>query len=159
MKNILVPTDFSDSAEAALEQAVQLARLCGGSITLLHVLYLEKIRENLLGLDAMEHLARALDAPADESEYSTSSAAWRLRNAAQEKLAEAASTIEAPPAVETKIAEGRPSVEIVAHAAEHGVDLIIMGSHGRGTLGRAFLGSVADNVIRQATCPVMVVRR
>lgn len=159
MKNILVPTDFSESATAALEQAAQLARLTGGRVTLLHVLFIEKIRENLLGLDALEHLARAVDMPSDAEAYSSSSAAWRLRDAAQQKLAEAVSAIAAPPAIETAIAEGRPSVEIVAYAAEHAVDLIVMGTQGRGTLGRAFLGSVADNVIRQAACPVMVVRR
>jgi universal stress protein A len=158
MKNILVPTDFSESAEASLEQAAKLARLSGGQVTLLHVLYIDKIRENLLGLDALEHLARAVDAPADADPYTASGAAWRLRDAAEEKLAEAVAAVEAPPVVATAIAEGRPSVEIVAYAAEHGVDLIVMGTHGRGTLGRAFLGSVADNVIRQAACPVMVVR-
>jgi nucleotide-binding universal stress UspA family protein len=159
MKNILVPTDFSESATAALEQAAQLARLTGGRVTLLHVLFLEKIRENLLGLDALEHLARAVDMPSDAEAYSSSSTSWRLRDAAQQKLSEAVAAIPAPPAIETAIAEGRPSVEIVAYAAEHAVDLIVMGTHGRGTLGRAFLGSVADNVIRQAACPVMVVRR
>jgi universal stress protein A len=57
------------------------------------------------------------------------------------------------------VVEGRPSVEIVKYAGEHGVDLIVMGTQGRSGLGRAFLGSVADNVIRQAECPVMVVRK
>ena len=159
MKNILVPTDFSESATAALDQAAKLARLTGGRLTLLHVLYIDKIRENLLGLDALEHLARAIDSPGDPASHSSAGAAWRLRDAAQQKLAEAVAAISAPPAVQTAIAEGRPSAEIVAYAAEHGVDLIVMGTHGRGTLGRAFLGSVADNVIRQAACPVMVVRR
>jgi nucleotide-binding universal stress UspA family protein len=157
MKNILVPTDFSDSAAAALEQAVKLAQSCGGRVTLLHVIYLEKIRENLLGLDAMENLARAIDSAGEPS--GQPGGAWRLRDAAQDKLAEAAKAVAAPPTIQTAIAEGRPSVEIVAYAAEHAVDLIVMGTHGRGTLGRAFLGSVADNVIRQAACPVMVVRK
>lgn len=159
MKNILVPTDFSESAAAALEQAAKLARLSGGRVTLLHVLYIEKIRENLLGLDALEHLARAVDSTAESDAYSSSGAVWRLRDAAQQKLAEAVAAIAVPPTIETAIAEGRPSVEIVAYAAEHAADLIVMGTHGRGTLGRAFLGSVADNVIRQAACPVMVVRK
>lgn len=159
MKNILVPTDFSESATAALEQAAQLARLTGGRVTLLYVLFVEKIRENLLGLDALEHLARAVDMPTDAETYSASGGAGRLRDAAEQKLSEAVAAVAAPPTIETAIAEGRPSVEIVAYAAEHAIDLIVMGTHGRGTLGRAFLGSVADNVIRQAACPVMVVRR
>jgi nucleotide-binding universal stress UspA family protein len=48
--------------------------------------------------------------------------------------------------------------EILALAAEEGCDLIVIGTHGRGGLSRFFLGSVADRVVRLATCPVMTVR-
>jgi nucleotide-binding universal stress UspA family protein len=54
--------------------------------------------------------------------------------------------------------EGRPSEVIIVRASQLGIDLIAMTSHGRGGLGRAVFGSVADEVLRQAPCPVLLVR-
>jgi nucleotide-binding universal stress UspA family protein len=54
--------------------------------------------------------------------------------------------------------EGRPSSVITDRASQLGIDLIAMTSHGRGGLGRAVFGSVADEVLRQAPCPVLLVR-
>ncbi|HEX6962998.1 MAG TPA: universal stress protein, partial [Lacipirellula sp.] len=158
MKNILVPTDFSDSASGALEQAVKLATLSGGRITLLHVIFLEKIKDDLLGLDALENLARVLNTPSSEATHTPTNAVDTLTEAAQQRLKEAAAKAGGGVKIDTAVAQGRPSVEVVKYAGENGVDLIVMGTHGRSPIGRAFLGSVADNVIRQAECPVMVVR-
>jgi universal stress protein A len=159
MRNILVPTDFSDSANAALSQAVKLASLSGGKITLLHVIFIEKIKEDLLGLDALENLARVMNTPESEAPYTPTNPVDSLKKTAQERLQETIGNVAPEVKIETVVAEGRPSVEVVKYAAEHGVDLIVMGTHGRSGLGKAFLGSVADNVIRQAECPVMVVRK
>ena len=60
--------------------------------------------------------------------------------------------------VERLVAEGEPDEEIVAAAEERGVDMIAMASHGRGALGRAIFGSVADRVARTATVPVLILR-
>lgn len=155
MKHVLVATDFSETAAAALREAAKLASLSGAKLTLLHVIYAEKINETLLGLDAMEYLSRAAEGP-----YDPTQATARLRQAAQAKLDAAAAAVAAPqPIIETVVAEGRPSQEVSKFAAASGVDLIVVGTHGRSALGKAFLGSVADNVIRQAECPVMVVRK
>ena len=59
--------------------------------------------------------------------------------------------------VETLVVEGAPAHELVRVAKEHKADLIVIGSHGRGGLSRAILGSGADRVMRTAHCPVMVV--
>ena len=159
MKNILVPTDFSETANAALSQAVELADLCGGRITLLHVIFMDKIRDDLLGLDALENLTRVLNTPASEAPYTPTNPVEALEEAARLRLNDAIEKVAAGVAIEPAVAEGRPSVEIVKYAGEHGIDLIVMGTQGRSGVGRAFLGSVADNVIRQAECPVMVVRK
>ncbi len=159
MKNILVPTDFSDSANAALVQAVKLAGLSGGKITLLHVIFIEKIKDDLLGIDALENLTRVLNTPASEAPYTPTNPVEALSEAAQQRLRETIAKFAPGIKIETAVVEGRPSVEIVKYAAKHGVDLIVMGTQGRSGLGRAFMGSVADNVIRQAECPVMVVRK
>src|SRR5450759_3967421 len=54
--------------------------------------------------------------------------------------------------------EGEPGEAIVAASDSENVDLIVVGSHGRGSVGRFFIGSVSDYVVRHAHCPVMVVR-
>ena len=151
MKHILVPTDFSESAAAALAQAAEMARTCSGRITLLHAIFIEKLKDDLLGLDALENLTRVLNTPTDE-------AAQAITEAAKERLRKEAGTA-AGVTIDTVVVDGRPSSEIVQFAKDNDVDLIVMGTHGRSPLGRAFLGSVADHVIRQADCPVMVVRK
>jgi nucleotide-binding universal stress UspA family protein len=160
MKHILVATDFSETAGAALIQGATLAAATGARLTLLHVIYAEKLNETLLGLDAMEYLTRVMNTPSEQAPYSPTLAMDRLRETAQEKLAEAVASVSGPRRpIETAVVEGRPSDEVLAFAAREGVDLIVLGTHGRRALGKALLGSVADHVIRQAECPVMVVRK
>jgi nucleotide-binding universal stress UspA family protein len=60
--------------------------------------------------------------------------------------------------VETTVITGRPPQSIVDYAATEGFDLIVMGTHGRTGLSHAFLGSVAERVVRKAPCPVLTVR-
>lgn len=62
------------------------------------------------------------------------------------------------PKVEYCIVDGDPSSEILRIAAESKADLIIMGTHGRSGLGRLLMGSVAEKVLRHATCPVLTVK-
>jgi nucleotide-binding universal stress UspA family protein len=57
----------------------------------------------------------------------------------------------------TAVIFGRPTREIVAYAARHGIDMIVMGTHGRTGVAHALLGSVAAVVVRRATCPVLTV--
>jgi nucleotide-binding universal stress UspA family protein len=59
--------------------------------------------------------------------------------------------------VRTQIAEGNTAAEIVRHAAEHDVDLVVMGTHGRSGFDRLTLGSVAEKVLRKAACPVLTI--
>jgi universal stress protein A len=60
--------------------------------------------------------------------------------------------------VDFLIWEGEPGESIVAAAEAEGADLIVVGSHGRGAVGRFLIGSVSDHVVRNAPCPVLVVR-
>jgi nucleotide-binding universal stress UspA family protein len=53
---------------------------------------------------------------------------------------------------------GGPSAEIVRYAGERDIDLIVMGTHGRGFAGHVLMGSVAENVVRKAPCPVLTIR-
>lgn len=60
--------------------------------------------------------------------------------------------------VKTEVCIGRPFMEIVRYAREHEIDLIVLGTHGRGGLKQVLLGSVAERVVRKAPCPVLTIR-
>jgi len=59
---------------------------------------------------------------------------------------------------ETALRMGSAFVEVVRYAREQGIDLIVMGTHGRGAIAHMLLGSVAERVVRKAPCPVLTVR-
>ncbi|WP_435333672.1 universal stress protein [Haloarchaeobius sp. TZWWS8] len=89
--------------------------------------------------------------PEEWYENAKSEAAERLADA--KRVADAAGRD-----IETQTVVGRPARLIVEYADEHDCDHIVMGSHGRSGVSRILLGSVAETVIRQADCPVTVVR-
>jgi universal stress protein A len=139
LKRILVPTDFSETSEAALRYGVELARAFGSQIYLLHV---------------PEHPGEAAEAdyPIGLFEAMQSAARDRLGHVLTEREMR-----ELRPECAMRL--GKPSEEIVQHAAEHEIDLIVMGTHGREGLVRALMGSVAETVVRRARCPVLTVHR
>ena len=135
LKQILVATDYSDPSEAALEYGRELARTFGASLHLLHVM------ENLF----------LRPVPGDP---------YVLKAAAQRHLGERLTDhdhaeLHAVAAIETS---DNPSDAIVRYAKAHAVDLIVMGTHGRGAMAQLFVGSVAERVVRTAPCPVLTVR-
>jgi len=136
---ILVPTDGSDGIEAVIEHALELARVHNATV---HGLYV---------LDTAT-LSRM---PMDTSWEAVSG---MLREEAEQALAEIEEMAGERVTVETEMVEGAPGREIVAYAEETGIDLIVMGTHGRGGLNRLLLGSVAERVIRSAPVPVLTYR-
>ena len=139
---ILHPTDFSDCAAEAQEEASRLARVLGAELVLLHVsveapLYAE-------GLIGVKDVRKVYEAQRKWAEETLDARAAALRDTGVTSRA--------------LVRVGVPAEEIVKAAAEEGVDMIVMGTHGRGGLSRFFLGSVADRVIRTARCPVLTVR-
>ena len=142
---ILVPTDFSPPSDAALEYARILAMTYGSTLRILHVVddpsassefvadsfapSTEEIREGLL-TEARERLAHVMSA-ADRTRFH----------------------------VHGDAVIGLPAQAIVEHAAATGADLIVMGTHGRTGLAHLLMGSVAEHVVRSATCPVLTVRQ
>lgn len=133
IRTILYPTDFSDTAAAAFPLAVALARDYGAKLI---VLYVEPPPSSY-----GEVVARRQD---------TTDGLWRLLQELQ------------PPTpnvrVEHRLEEGDPAKVIVRVAEEEHADMIIMGTHGRTGLGRLFMGSVAEHVLRHASCLVLSVR-
>jgi len=138
IRKILVPTDFSDCSEAAVQYGRDLAVAFGASLHLLHVVqdpYVQPWAAEAFGVS----LAGVLD---------------RWEQDARAQLAQRAKGV----AVERVTRVGHPFVEILTYAAEQSVDLIVMGTHGRGPVAHMLLGSVAERVVRKAPCPVLTVR-
>jgi nucleotide-binding universal stress UspA family protein len=140
---VLHPTDFSECAAQAQAVAVDLAGKLGGEIVLLQVLVETPLYgEGMLSTaqvqtvyDAQRKWAEeALESRTGDLRQRGIKASWRLQ-------------------------VGVPVKEIVKIAEEERVDMIVMGTHGRSGLNRVLLGSVAERVIRLATCPVLTVRQ
>lgn len=144
INRILHPTDFSDSASKALAYALDLAVRTGGALHLLHVVH---GREPYTG---QTHLG----AQADENLL------IRLRELANAQLGALPSEARDGLDLAYEVAEGRHAAPaILEHAARRDVDLLVMGTHGRRGLRHLFLGSVAEEVLRRASCPALVVRQ
>jgi universal stress protein A len=141
-KRIGCSVDFSPESRLALEQAAELATRYGGELTLLHV------------------DDRAEGPPTDATlSGSVSLARGRLE---LERLlgewAEDGRRMTSRP-VEFRLLTGDPATELLRSAATEPFDLIVVGSHGREEVDRLRVGSVAQAILRQAGCSVLVVRR
>ncbi|RMH17320.1 MAG: universal stress protein [Acidobacteria bacterium] len=145
VKNILMPTDFSSCANAALDCAIFLAEQYDARLTLLHVLVLHE------------------EDPADPAYHfpDGEELVARLRRVARGELRGLIDRRGGLPALdlhEVTVRGVAPAPEIVGYASEHHSDLIVIGTHGRRGLRRFLLGSVAEEVVRLAPCPVLTVR-
>lgn len=135
---ILVPTDGSEPADAAVEHAIDLA---GSSGATLHVL-------SVVDSSAYTSLDVSSESVLDSLET-------RAREAT-ETVAEMAT--DAGVDTVTEVSVGSPHAQITDYAETTDVDLIVMGTHGRTGLDRVLLGSVTERVVRAASCPVLTVR-
>jgi len=135
--SILAPVDFSEASLDAIPHAVALARKYEAQLTLLHVI--EPPHADLL-------------VDMTQSQRAT-------RMAAHERLAKlAGATKKIWPRTGHELRTGHPVTTITALAKRTNADLILMSTHGRTGIKRALIGSVAERVVQQAPCPVLVVR-
>lgn len=140
-KTILVATDFSDTAEQALDYAIALAGKLGAKIYLL----------NAIGLPTFGVVP--------ELGVAATSTMIDGMVADNQKALDKLIATKAPMKLHAIMRTGDPRDLIVDTAAEIGADLIVMGTHGRRGVTRALLGSVAEGVLRHATCPVLTIRK
>jgi nucleotide-binding universal stress UspA family protein len=141
LARILVATDFSACSHEALEYAGELAKRFSADLHLLHVAEdLHRLLPHPGGTIPAEMLAAA-EAEADEA---LTHAAGVLEKTGRQ--------------VHRSVVRGMPFVEIIRYAREQDIDLIVIGTHGRTGLQQALMGSVAERVVRKASCPVLVVR-
>jgi len=139
-KRILVATDFSAASDAALEYAVALARAFHASVTLVHAYELPNYSYPDVAVPVPPEMDREIE-----------KAAKRSLHAACERHAKSGVKLDAI------VARGRPWAEIERVADDKKADVIVLGNHVRGPLGRAFLGSVAEKVVRTSKLAVLVV--
>jgi nucleotide-binding universal stress UspA family protein len=143
LKTVLVPTDFSDASQVALKYGKAFSRAFRAALHIVHV-----IEEPYGQPWAVEAYGFSLASLQDE---------W-----IKEARARIATTVTEAEKTElgavTATVLGHPVMEILRYADENRIDLIVMGTHGRGPLGHVVLGSVAERVVRRAPCPVLTVR-
>jgi nucleotide-binding universal stress UspA family protein len=140
-KKILVAIDFNELAAAALRVAADLAQRTGGSIVLLYADRFEAPAE--FSSPQMPRIAKVIDAS---------------RRHAKEELERCAAR-HIPIGIEhqSMIIDALPVGAITSYAETHEIDLIAMGTHGRGAIQRMFLGSVAEAVMRKTQTPLLTV--
>ncbi len=142
IKKILVPVDFSSTSNKAFVYARDMVEFCEGELHLIHV----------LDTDFLTGAVHITIEPLDESV-----AKWKKR--AKEKLKAVYQGAEGTELkAQVHLCEGKPHEEILRTAEELGVDMIVIGSHGRTGLERAIFGSVAERVVRLANVPVLIIK-
>ncbi len=139
LKRILVPTDFSDYSKGAITYACELAQRFGADLKLLHV--------------GMPPVTPVPFGPTMSDQM------FQTKETAKKAFEELdAPGLDRVSRVDRVLRIGTPFVEIVRYAREDDIDLIVMGTHGHTGLVHALIGSVAEKVVRMASCPVLTIR-
>jgi universal stress protein A len=143
IKNILVATDFSEASDAALNYGRALARHFNACLHLLHVV--QDVSAQAFGDGYIATM------PEIQTE---------VEDAARKQLAALLIDNDDKPLRSRSVLmrSGIPAAAIVDYAKESGIDIIVMGTHGRGAFAHLLMGSVAERVVRTAPCPVLTVR-
>jgi nucleotide-binding universal stress UspA family protein len=143
LKRVLVATDFSEAADAALAYGRALARTFGAT---LHVLHVADDMYMRLGGDAYAAVLPDLQQDVERQ--------------AKDRLVQLLVDDDSMPlpAEAVVITAGATAPAIVNYAAKADIDLIVVGTHGRGAVAHLLMGSVAERVVRTARCPVLTVR-
>ncbi len=140
IRRVLVPVDFSEYTGPALTHARELAAVYDARVDLLHVI----TEVALPGVYGLEPVSVAEPQIRD-----------RVRQALEDAMLQSPGA-ERPFSVHVLV--GYPAHDIAEFAADHDIDLIVIATHGRTGLKRLFMGSVAENVVRMACCPVFTLK-
>jgi nucleotide-binding universal stress UspA family protein len=142
LRRILVPTDFSESANHALAYGISFAREYKAELVLLHVV--ETLSVGYAGDLFPVPMAEVLN---------------EITAYARGELAKAAAQAgERGVTARQVVIQGKPATEVIRYAKEQAIDMIVLGTHGRGVLDHALFGSTTERVMRKAPCPVLTCR-
>ena len=140
INHILHPTDFSESSEPALKYACSLATQFGAELHLINIVHNTGIIEPPI----------AGYIPPDYHEQRTQFANEELSAYPEKVISHSGSVVR-------NVCEGAPFVEIIRYAKKNEIDMIVMGTHGYSGVKHLIMGSVAENVVRKAHCPVLTI--
>ena len=147
----MIATDGSDCSKLAANKGTELARLSGGTVYAVHVVP----TAYLFPMDGDYFSSMGIN-PYWEPTYETMYEA--LNKQGQQAVNYVKSLGEKKGvAVEPVLLDGHPADELIRYAEEEGMDIVIMGTHGKKGLDRLLLGSVAENLVRHSKVPIMVV--
>jgi nucleotide-binding universal stress UspA family protein len=142
IKNLLFATDFSEGSSLALPYAVDLAKRYRAKLFLVHVVYdLTKTAGWYVPNTSVDEIYRDIE----------KSARAELERFSKEETTGVAE-------IEYAVLKGTPYEEITKFVAENKIDLIVLGTHGRKGIDRVLFGSTAEQIVRNAPCPVLSVR-
>lgn len=141
LKNVLVATDFGGASDTALNYGRALARTFGARLHLLHVT--ENVFMKAVGGDAYITVFPEIQKDIDDA------ARTELRARVDADT----------PTTVALLTSNAPATSIVEYAKTERIDLIVVGTHGRGAVAHLLMGSVAERVVRTAPCPVLTVRQ
>lgn len=143
IKNLLVATDFSDVSEVALTYGRALARAFGATLHIVNVVEKFYVVSGIEGyITDAEGLRQSIEQDARRQLEGTITDDDRQRLGAKTVL----------------VSSDKPALAVVKYAKDTSIDLIIIGTHGRGGMAHLLLGSVAERIVRLAPCPVLTVR-
>ncbi|MFN8061944.1 MAG: universal stress protein [Vicinamibacterales bacterium] len=142
LKNVLVPTDFSEPSAVALKYGLALAEAFGARLHLLHA-----VEDPFTYPWAAEAYVNPDEIVARHRQEASAEMRKLVTDEQRTKYD-----------VQFVVDIARPFLSVVDYAKKHDVDLIVMGTHGRGAIAHLLIGSVAENVVRKAPCPVLTVR-
>jgi nucleotide-binding universal stress UspA family protein len=144
--NILVPTDGSDTAESAVDHAIDIAEKYDATVHALYVVDIDATNYSL-GTEQIDRIRRGdIDEMTEVKAEADEATGYVVDRAAEHGLA-----------VEEHVTAGQPARAIRKFVEDSEIDLVVMGSHGRSGLSRVVLGSVAEKVLRRTRLPVLVV--
>jgi nucleotide-binding universal stress UspA family protein len=166
VKKILYATDLSENARYAFAYAVSLANLYNAGITMIHVLpevpaLLDQTVIGYISEESWQKIKSAQMDDAKEALIGKKREHLAIKEALHQFSEDVKQQQQAGDGFTTDdiiVRRGNPVEEIIKSAAEHNCDLIVMGTHGHGTLEDVMLGSTARRVIRRSKVPVLVVR-
>ncbi len=146
IKNILCPTDFSEPSYEALKAADELATHFGAVLHIINVVPLVPIVEAPIGVESasfnVASYQQELEGQAEKS----------LKNLSEQKASKGLKVL-------TEVLIGNASGEVMRYASEKGCDLIVIATHGLSGWRRFISGSTTEQIVRQASCPVLTIRK
>jgi len=146
IKNILCPTDFSDPSYEALKAADELAVHFGATLHITNVVPLVPIVEAPIGVESasfnVASYQQELEGQAQKS----------LKNMAEQKISRGVTAV-------TEVLIGNAAGEVMRYASEKGIDMIVIATHGLSGWRRFISGSTTEQIVRQASCPVLTIRK